>query len=51
MVVERPVRDVMSAPVLSVRKESPLQEAVQQMSEHHISGLAVLDEQGALVAS
>lgn len=49
MVVERPVRDVMSTPVLSARKDSPLQEAVQQMSEHHISGLAVLDDAGILV--
>jgi len=49
MVVERPVRDVMSTPVLTASKASPLQEAVQLMSEHHISGLAVLDDQGALV--
>lgn len=39
----------MSTPVLSARKGSPLQEAVQLMSEHHISGLAVLDDEGALV--
>ena len=49
MVVERPVREVMSTPVLNARKGSPLQEAVQLMSENHISGLAVVDEQGALV--
>ena len=39
----------MSTPVLSARKDSPLQDAVQLMSEHHISGLAVVDEQGELV--
>ncbi len=39
----------MSTPVLSVRRDSPLQEAVKLMSEHHISGLAVLDAEGALV--
>ncbi|MEB3202374.1 MAG: CBS domain-containing protein [Synechococcus sp.] len=39
----------MSAPVLSVGADSPLQEAVQLMSEHHISGLPVLDAAGALV--
>ena len=39
----------MSTPVLSVRRDTPLQEAVQLMSEHHISALAVLDEQGRLV--
>ncbi len=49
MVVDRPVSSVMSAPVLSVRRDSPLQDAVQLMSEHHISGLPVLGEQGELV--
>jgi CBS domain-containing protein len=49
MVVDRPVSAVMSAPVLSVRRDSPLQEAVQLMSEHHISGLPVLGEAGELV--
>jgi CBS domain-containing protein len=49
MVVERPVGEVMSAPVLTVRKDSALQEAVQLMSEHHVSGLAVVDEAGELV--
>jgi CBS domain-containing protein len=49
MVVERRVSEVMSAPVRSVRVDTPLQNAVQLMSDHHISGLPVLDEQGALV--
>jgi len=49
MVVESPVSAVMSSPVLSVRRDTPLQEAVQLMSEHHISGLPVLGEQGELV--
>ncbi|MCT0217899.1 CBS domain-containing protein [Synechococcus sp. CS-1329] len=40
----------MSTPVLSVTPSTPLQEAVKLMSDHHISGLPVLDEQGALVA-
>ncbi len=39
----------MSSPVLGVRRDSPLQEAVQLMSDHHISGLAVLDAEGSLV--
>ncbi|MFM7314431.1 MAG: CBS domain-containing protein [Cyanobium sp.] len=39
----------MSTLVLSVRPDSPLQEAVQLISEHHISGLAVLDEEGSLL--
>jgi CBS domain-containing protein len=49
MVVERPVGEVMSTPVLTVRKDSALQEAVQLMSEHHVSGLAVVGEDGELV--
>ncbi|MBD2423013.1 CBS domain-containing protein [Cyanobium sp. FACHB-13342] len=39
----------MSAPVLSVTAASPLQEAVKLMSDHHISGLPVLDQAGVLV--
>ena len=39
----------MSAPVFSVTAESPLQQAVQLMSDHHISGLPVVDSHGALV--
>ncbi len=49
MVVERSVAEVMTSPVLSVTGTTPLQEAVQLMSDHHISGLPVLDELGALV--
>jgi CBS domain-containing protein len=49
MVVERTVAEVMTSPVLSVAPEAPLQAAVQLMSEHHVSGLAVIDEQGQLL--
>ncbi|MEY4353435.1 MAG: hypothetical protein RLZZ609_1676 [Cyanobacteriota bacterium] len=49
MVVERPVAEVMTSPVFSVRRETPLQEAVTLLSSHHISGLPVVDEQGILV--
>ena len=49
MVVERRVSEVMTSPVLSVGIATPLQEAVQLMSEHHVSGLPVLDADGALV--
>jgi CBS domain-containing protein len=48
-VVQQPVSAVMTTPVLSVNQDSPLQEAVTLMSEHHISGLPVLDAGGALV--
>ena len=49
MVVERRVSEVMSTPVRQVSLETPLQDAVQLMSEHHISALAVVDGAGALV--
>ena len=49
MVVERRVSEVMTTPVRSVSTTTPLQEAVQLMSEHHISGLPVVDASGALV--
>lgn len=49
MVVERPVAEVMTSPVFSVRPETPLQEAVTLLSSHHISGLPVVDANGALV--
>jgi len=49
MVVERTVAEVMSSPVLSVRSDGSLQQAVQMMSDHHVSGLAVVGEAGELV--
>ncbi|MFN9636756.1 MAG: CBS domain-containing protein [Synechococcaceae cyanobacterium] len=49
MVVERPVAEVMSSPVIQVGRDTPLQEAVKLMSEHHVSGLPVVGEQGELV--
>ncbi len=49
MVVERSVAEVMSTPVLSVTTTTSLQDAVKLMSEHDVSGLPVLDGNGALV--
>ena len=49
MAVEQRVADVMSAPVMSVTPESALQDAVRLISEHHISGLPVVDGDGRLV--
>ncbi|RCL53607.1 MAG: CBS domain-containing protein [Synechococcus sp. MED-G71] len=49
MVVQRLVADVMTAPVISVTAATPLQQAVQLLSDHHISGLPVLDDNGQLV--
>jgi CBS domain-containing protein len=48
-VVQQPVSAVMTSPVLSVTDSSPLQDAVQLMSDHHVSGLAVVDAAGVLV--
>lgn len=45
------VAAAMTTPVLSVTPETPLQQAVQLLSDHHISGLPVLDAAGALVGS
>ncbi|MFM7269653.1 MAG: CBS domain-containing protein, partial [Cyanobium sp.] len=49
MMVERTVAEVMTSPVLSVRSDGSLQQAVQLMSDHHVSGLAVVDDSGVLV--
>ena len=49
MVLQLSVADVMTQPVLSVTPETPLQQAVQLISDHHISGLPVVDEAGALI--
>ena len=43
MVVQRLVSEVMTQPVISVTPQTPLQEAVKLLSEHHISGLPVVD--------
>jgi len=49
MVLQQSVREVMTTPVLTVTPETPLQEAVALMSDHHISGLPVVDASGVLV--
>ena len=49
MVVERPVAEVMTTPVISVRQDTPLQDAVKLLSDHHISGLPVVSGDGTLV--
>ena len=49
MVLQQTVKDVMSTPVLSVVPATSLQEAVQLLSDHHISGLPVVNDDGKLV--
>ena len=43
MVVQRLVSEVMTRPVISVTPQTPWQDAVKLLSEHHISGLPVVD--------
>ena len=45
MVVQRLVSEVMTQPVISVTPQTSLQEAVKLLSEHHISGLPVVEGQ------
>ena len=49
MVLQLTVADVMTQPVLSVTPDTPLQQAVQLISDHHISGLPVVDDAGVLI--
>ena len=49
MVLQQTGGEVMSAPVLTVTAETPLQDAVSLLNDHHVSGLPVVDGQGVLV--
>ena len=49
MVLQLTVADVMTQPVLSVDAETSLQDAVQLISDHHVSGLPVVNSDGALI--
>ena len=49
MVLQLTVADVMTQPVLNVTPDTPLQQAVQLISDHHISGLPVVDDAGVLI--
>lgn len=49
MVLQQTVGEVMSAPVLTVTAETPLQDAVSLLNDHHVSGLPVVDGEGVLV--
>ena len=49
MVLQQTVGDVMSSPVLRVRPDTELREAVALLSEHHVSGLAVVNDAGELI--
>ena len=49
MVLQQTVGEVMSAPVLTVTPETPLKVAVTLLSDHHISGVPVVGDDGTLV--
>ena len=49
MVLQLTVADVMTQPVLTVTSDTPLQQAVQMISDHHVSGLPVVDAEGRLI--
>ncbi|QNI55011.1 CBS domains-containing protein [Synechococcus sp. BIOS-E4-1] len=49
MVLQQTVGEVMSAPVLTVTAETPLQDAVSLLNDHHVSGLPVVDVDGVLI--
>ena len=49
MVLQLSVSDVMTKPLLSVTPETSLQEAVQLINDHHVSGLPVVDARGSLI--
>ncbi|WP_413325362.1 CBS domain-containing protein [Synechococcus sp. MIT S9503] len=49
MVLQQTVGEVMSAPVLTVTAETPLQDAVSLLNDHHVSGLPVVDGEGVLI--
>ena len=49
MVLQLTVADVMTKPVLTVTPDTPLQQAVQIISDHHVSGLPVVDAGGRLI--
>lgn len=42
-------RQIMTTPVVTVTPQTPVQDAVRLMLEHHISGLPVIGESGELV--
>lgn len=47
--MDRTIADVMTANPLTVKPETPLQDAVKCLADHRISGLPVVNDQGELV--
>ena len=49
MVLQLTVADVMTQPVLTVTPDTPLQQAVQMISDHHLGSLPVVNAEGHLI--
>ena len=49
IVLQLTFAEVITQPVLTVMPDTPLQQTVQMISDHHISGLAVVDVEGRLI--
>ena len=48
-IAPRRAADIMTRPVLSVAPDAPLSQAIRLMTDHHVSGVPVVTESGALV--
>jgi CBS domain-containing protein len=48
-VAEKKVSDLMAAPAVTVKKDHPLMECVDQMIKHRISTILVVDDEGKLL--
>jgi CBS domain-containing protein len=49
MLMQRSVSEVMTSPLVTVQPDTPLQEAVALLNQHHISALPVIDGKGVLI--
>jgi CBS domain-containing protein len=49
MAKERTARDIMNSPVITVKKDSQVTNAIKLMASRRINGLPVLDDEGKLV--
>ena len=46
IVLQLTFAEVITQPVLTVMPDTPLQQTVQMISDHHVSGLPVVDAEG-----
>ena len=43
------VAEAMTQPVLTITPDTPFQQALQMISDHHVSGLAMVEAEGRLI--